>query len=251
MNNEMTSFNMALQKSCAVRPCSYSPLENFEPVEDEYGRRKILSLPYKLLWFHTYCAEKGLEGHVEADDFSIVSYPPTGSSMLGTAIVTAKARVYINGKLVATASAGKGFVIDNTPMMDGAIQAASGSALSRALSNAGFGCISADDSDGPAPSNPETLPFAFPDSPAPVMSAAPSLPTAVVPPIPQQPTDPLGTAKTMVWSGRGVHSGKSLGEILATSPNTIIWIAECWNGTGPVKEAALMLLEEAKRRCGK
>lgn len=259
VNTNMTAFDAALQKSCTVRSCSYSPLENFEPVMDEFGERKILSLPYKLLWFHTYCNENGMEGHVEADDFSLVSYPSSGngSDSVCTAIVTARAKVYINGKIVATASAGKSFVIGNTVMMDGAIQAASGSALSRALSNAGFGCISAAESpESPAPTQPETLPFSLLDSTVPPMSSAasfvpPSQPTIAPPPVHQPVSDPVADAKAMVWGGRGIHNGKMLGEILATSPNTIIWIAESWSGTGPIKDAAMVLLEEAKKRCGK
>lgn len=268
-NKNITPFDKAFAQNFAIRACSYDPTENFEPVTDEFGTRRILGLPYKLLWFHTYCAEKGIEGHVESDDFSITAYETSG-----TAIVTAKARVIMNGKVVATASAGKSFILNNNNMMDGAVQAATGSALSRALGNAGFGAISSNELDGaphviPNPTHTNApLPYTFgagagnaaapaapptpgtnPGSSAPGQSGGPAAPA------PEQQsslpqTGPIAAAKAVICPC-GPKKGMPYGDVLAVAPSQIIWIAEKWNKPGPELDAAKVLYDEARKKCGK
>ena len=60
---------------------------------------------------------------------------------------------------------------------------------------------------------------------------------------------PVTIAKQTVYPGRGIYSGKTLGEILASSPKQILWIADKYpNPT--VKEAASLLVPEARRLTG-
>lgn len=266
--SNMTPFDKAFAQNLAIRACQYNPTENFESVTDEFGTRKILALPYKLLWFHTYCAEKGIEGYVESDDFSITAYESSG-----TAIVTARARVIMNGKVVATGSAGKSFILNNSNMMDGAVQAATGSALSRALGNAGFGTISSNELNGSAPVVPDPnqqnapLPYTFSagnncTAPTncnnPGTSSGPSAPdqsSSSPAPAPDQQSflpqpDPIAAAKAVICPC-GPKKGMPYGEVLAIAPSQIIWIAENWKKTGPELDAAKALLDEAKKKCGK
>ena len=62
--------------------------------------------------------------------------------------------------------------------------------------------------------------------------------------------DPVIAAKAMVWTGSGENQGKTLGEILATQPNLIIWMAGKAKDAS-LKKAAQMLLPEANAACGK
>lgn len=289
--NNLSPFEQAFLVNRQIRECSYDPSINFEVQEGADGKKVIiLGLPYKLLWFHTYCSQNNLKGRIESDDFSVQFFDNHGTGM-----VTAKAKVIINDVVIATASASKGFFLNNNLMMDAVVQNATGSAASRALSYAGFGCISASDLENldlqnPSQSNPnvsaQELPTHF---------AAPVQNTGAVPPavtsqsspgqfgpaaVPNAPVtgntvpeqtgipgfhpnvpanggnvvDPITAAKMVKWTWNGPNNGKTMGELLAMKPKDVIWAAEKARANNPESKAAVdaakALYIEACQKCG-
>lgn len=267
MNNDL-----AIAMSKALRPCSFDPSQFYESEFDQQAgiERKFLSNTSKLMWFYTYCNENNLMGQVLTSEPVLQNF---GNSVL----VTVTATVIIGDKTESTASAAQSFTLNDTFAMDRVVQMASGSAIGRALGNAGFGVFSSYDAgtppyppmptgsfDGMMPP-PQVAPPAHAQNVRP--QAAPQSP--VHPggnqpqdygyPIAPQPSanaaaatnDPIAMAKNLVWNGRGIYQGKSLGEILATAPKQIIWLAETWNGAGALKDGAIALLPEAKKLTGK
>lgn len=281
--NILMPFDMAFRKNQEIRPCSFDASTNFELVQDEYGNlTKLLGLQTKLLWFHTYCAEQGKTGRIECDDYEILQ-----NEAQGTGIVLAKARVIIDNQVVATGCGSAGFSFTSTDQSrSNVLQAASGSALTRALGYAGFGAISSMDiPNGPVPGpvgQPATLPYQIPDTP--------TVPPVMQPTAPQgyqhtvgnngapagnpmgdqtslfgNPTPPavtvssqeqlMNAAKAEIWPLKGQFQGKTLGELLATSPRQILWAVDGWKPRDPnqqrIQDAAKLLYPEAKNRCGK
>lgn len=159
---EQTPFQKAFAHNLAIRPCGFDPSENFDVYEDvEQGRVKfLLGLDYKKLWFHSYCQNNNVSGRYEDDDYIIQIFEAAGTGM-----VSAKARVYLNDACVGTGCASKGFYLNNPQSMESVIQNATGSALSRALSNAGFGAICSNEPDVLPGGNltPVNLPYHVPD----------------------------------------------------------------------------------------
>ncbi len=263
----------AIKLSRTVRDCSFDPEQWYDQEFEQDGTpRMALRSSSKQMWFYTYCKEKSLQGQI------YTSEPVLQIFGNGTAMVIVTATVYIDGKVESTASAAQGFEVNDTRAMDVVVQTASTFAIGRALANAGFGIIGGyllpgnEAPQNPVAAQPVINPVASPVvnrgnpavvQPAPAPQGQQHTVTAAVPqqmslmndtvtsPVPAQPTDKLAWAKTVVWQGRGSASGKTLGELLATQPKQICWIAETWNGTGEIKEAALLLLPEAQRLTGR
>lgn len=273
-NTITTPFDRAFAHNVALRPCGFNPGENFESYVDENGNVKnLLGSSVKMLWFQSYCEQANVRGRVESDDYTILIFESAGTGM-----VSAKARVFIDDICVATGCASKGFILNQPTTMDSAIQNATGSALSRALGYAGFGSVASYEPSAVNPATPSgivggELPFTGPNEPAPAVVQNPpaAAPAGTVNQTnaagdPQQTSlfagnnapvqvsnvqaDPLAAAKAVIWPS-GLNAGKTFGTVLATSPNDIIWMAEKSKKTGPAKDAAIALLPEAKKLCGK
>ena len=63
--------------------------------------------------------------------------------------------------------------------------------------------------------------------------------------------DPKQQAKAVLWPFSGSYAGKTLGELLATKPDKIEYLAMKWNGNSPAKDAAKLLLPDALTAMGK
>ena len=90
MNNNEVFIN--------ARKCSYDPMQDLIDVTyDNDKHSAYLQVPHRLIWFATYCAEKGFTGFVDDGD---VKYIPE------LALMQATASVFINGTMVGRSSAG-------------------------------------------------------------------------------------------------------------------------------------------------
>lgn len=159
-DDPMAPFQMAMRKNAETRPCSFDPADLYTPYPSSQGGSifsngtqntgSYLSLSLKQVWLYTYCNEHGIKPRIECDDVKIHMLNP----VTGTGIVIAKARIYLDDTLAASDAACKKFSLGDPISLDSAIQMATGNALSRALSSAGFGCISS--IDAPAPDSGQT-----------------------------------------------------------------------------------------------
>lgn len=273
INEVLERFKAGIQLNLNCRRIPYDPAAHIRSEQNDTGFHCFMEVPYKLLWFYTYCQENNLAGSVEADDTSITMY----TNDIG--LVVAKARVLLNGNTVATAAAGKRFSLsDGTDGIDFAVQSASGRALSRALSNAGFGIFSSIDESsalndmipagnclpfmmpadfgtaptGQIPQNQPVINKGFPSFPAGNPTLNQGLPVQCPP---QQMSfaneDPLAWARATVWTGKGQNNGQTLGQILTGNPGLIEWIANSYRKEDTIRQAALALLPEAKLKLGK
>lgn len=123
MNNNEVFIN--------ARKCSYDPMQDLIDVTyDNDKHSAYLQVPHRLIWFATYCAEKGFTGFVDDGD---VKYIPE------LALIQATASVFINGTMVGRSSAGCAITAGDYESINNAIQTAATRAKGRALANAGFG----------------------------------------------------------------------------------------------------------------
>ena len=123
MNNNEVFIN--------ARKCSYDPMQDLIDVTyDNDKHSAYLQVPHRLIWFATYCAEKGFTGFVDDGD---VKYIPE------LALMQATASVFINGTMVGRSSAGCAITAGDYESINNAIQTAATRAKGRALANAGFG----------------------------------------------------------------------------------------------------------------
>lgn len=276
----------AFSKSLEVYPSSYKP--ELRVVDGYYPGTVRCNLPLeeKAMLFHAYCYENKKVGTITTSNVSMQQFALTNGAQL--LFVTVTADVLIDDKMVGSAVAGQQCFLDNFHDMDSIVQYASGIAKSRALSNAGFGIISGSDFDAsgaeqnssgltpgmqtPPTQQPVTSNHSVPASTdasknvAGNASAAQQKPAQgkTPPPVSPQPNaqmtipgtmppsaDPVEAAKNVICDMRGPDvNGKRMGDILTANPKKIIYIAETWKGNGPVKEAAKVLLEEAKKYAG-
>lgn len=265
-------FTSMVKLSGKARPCSIQPEDLITTETNADGSAfAFLSYQSKALWFWTWCAENGKSGWI--DDGDIEVHPLSES----VAMVIAKATIYIDGQYAGHSSGSKAFLTADVESLNAVVQAAATTAKSRALSNAGFGAVCTSKLDDIPQLLPDylqnpvtqpsitatTMPQAVPayppvnpgtPRPAPAMQAPQSMPvpqpTAVLAPMAQAPAlDPVAAAKQIVYPGKGINCGKTLGTILQTKPKDIKWIAEKY--PKPEIQAAAKLLEpEANRLLG-
>ena len=248
----------------AIRPCSFDPSAYLVPGDVVEGRAPSVYLPLdaKRVWFHTYCNEQGVKGTIINEEPNIrCDLVHSNGAKIG--FITCNCNIIIDDVVVANAAAGQAVFVDNLGDLTMAVQNCSGSAQSRALSNAGFGAVSGTDLVAAGDDGKHIpLPFATGDAeddnskPAPVASdnnsattntavAAPAATeeAAVTAPTVTAPTpvlDELAKAKATVCRVRSRDwEGKSFGEILA-SPGGVKAIHYFMNSTrmGDANEAA-------------
>ncbi len=257
--NPPESFLRALQLNTLIYPCDFNPLDFLEIAEnkDDFGQSFytfVLPAGVKRLWFYNYCKKNNLKGQIIPDVEVRFDMSNTTGAKMG--YVLARCDIVIDGVTVGSAQAGQSVYLDNTRQMDGMVQFVTGAAQSKALTNAGFGAIpsTAPDLSGftpgvvPAPTGSNEEPFTFgPDGvqnvTAPQASVALSGPLQV-PQAGQGNADPKEAAKQLVWPYEGNNKGKTLGEILATSPRNLMWIVQKFKEC-PEKEAARLLFPDA------
>lgn len=279
--------NMAFEHSCRIRPIKGFHPETLLELDLESFRR-YLSHDSKLLWFHQYCLEQGHKGTVETEFSTAETLKDIpDSNVQGSFASLVKeywtATVFINGEEISRAMVSGTFMVNDQKERDTASNQLRKSAIGAALSQAGFGVISAfnltvneiaslkealaaqnfadlNQPSVPAPSqasmngvNPNpALPFTAPNpfvnagntiTGAPVVSPPPAQRTNEPPAAVQE--DPLEAAKRVVWPGNGPHKGKTLGEILSAvgGAKNIAWLA---NDYAP-RSAEGMQAQEAAR----
>ena len=148
---------MALFKAGnSIRPCSFDPTPFLRPGDVVEGRAPSVHLPLdaKRVWFHTYCNEQGVKGYILCGEPKI-NFDLTHSNGAKIGFVTCDCNIVIDDVVVANACAGLAVFVDNITDLSMAIQNCSGTAQSRALSNAGFGAVSGTElvtNDNPTPS---------------------------------------------------------------------------------------------------
>ena len=227
-----------LADSLKIRSCSYDPTEQLELNCDTNGSMLFLMpLSCKKLWFFTYCQEKGKKGKVSIEHTDL-----NGAANLG--FISSKATVYIDEEVVGEGYAGRGVDLNSLVDMTNCIQSVTGMALSKALSNAGFGIVEKFYVDSsPVPSSEtersEDVPVPFDyQEPAENAKAAPtpsknSAPTANIAPPSQRSepgqeehsgqmsafemlggkVDPLTQAKSFLYPINGRLKGSPLGQM--------------------------------------
>lgn len=275
------AIQAAFDKSLEVYPCSYKPIPRLVDGYTEGTQRCQLPLEDKALMFYTYCKEAGYQGRIDTSDYTVNTYN-TPNGVVVYATVTAN--VYMSGTLVGSAVAGQSCYLGNIQELDSLIQFASGVAKSRALSNAGFGIVSGSDFDATGGQNGNQTPPAGNLYGAPAgdcqQNGAPGYnqyhgtnqekpptgqhiskpaPGGYIPDPPADCTqqtisgmdeDPLAKAKAVVIDINGYYKGQRMGDLLAQKPSQILWYADTWKGSGPVKDAAKALRAEAAKICG-
>lgn len=242
----------------------------------------------KLMRYHGYCFQNNKRVRIDTyeveREYRDVQAP--GSPVRTMVIVTGFASVSIDDYIVSKAAASQVCFLDDISAMDSIVQLTLGMAKSNALSNAGFGVYSGPDFEASgaqsqeppeypqgaprygvpsgnagqqAPSNPSAPPQQNP-GPAPAghqpgqamgTAGAQQNPGNQQQVIPGMTQDPIAAAKAVVCTKNGRTKGMKMGEVLATNPKDIIYMAEQWNRPGdPSKEAAIVLLNLAKKACG-
>lgn len=278
MENNNISMTLAskqqLNDSLKIRHCSYNPSEQLELVTNSDGSMVILlPLSCKRLWFFTYCQENGKQGKTQVEHSAV-----TANNGLG--FITSKASVFIDDVMIADGAAGLAVDLNNIADMSNCIQSVTGMALSKALSNAGFGTVDRFYVDQiPTPCGDSNaaqnapLPFTYQEPAAPVQqgmpctNAAPQVPTQDVMPgtnavasttaplfemlggVP----DALAQAKSTVYPLRGKCSGMMLGSM--KSNELEYFLRQHGNSTTPqiaaAANAARLILEERQKQSGK
>lgn len=275
-------FNQMVAMSAQIRQCNIQP-DSLLTQESNSDGTVVSYLPYqaKALWFGIWCAESGKTGWIDDSDVTIHAVSDS------VAMATVKATVYIDGQAAGRAVGSKAFFLNDVAGISAVVQAAGTVAKSRALSNSGFGVVSSSKPEEPPVPLPEYLlgrqgtpkseepvsqmqtnpapapnygnyaPMDAPMDPVPGPAApeqggyapAPQMSVNPAPAGPVPGIDPVTAAKQTVYPGRGIYAGKTLGEILASSPKQILWIADKYPNPA-VKEAASLLVPEAKRLTG-
>lgn len=143
----MFEKNIAFEHSCNIRPIKAFHPESLLEVDPNTYRR-YLSSEAKQLWFHQYCAEQGMKGRIDAHFVKAEELKdiPDQDVMGGIACLVKEywnAIVYINGEVVGTAMASGTLVVNDRAERDQASGQLRKGAISAALSQAGFGVISA------------------------------------------------------------------------------------------------------------
>lgn len=250
------SMVQALKANLEVYPVDFNPLDYLTLVTQEADSTPLFILPVsiKRLWFYAFCRKNGNSGQILPDCDIRYDMPAVDGRPAGYAL--ARCAVIIDGVTVATAQVGQHFYLDKVVDMDSVVQYATGLAQSKALTNAGFGVVSTSGLDDPGLL---PIPAGIPQQSGnePVMNtvpaAAPYGPGApVAPAVSANPADPEArkqAAKAVKWMGNGQYQGKTLGEILATSPRGIIYAVERL-GDSPLREAAKVLYPDACKAVG-
>lgn len=129
------------ENKTTIHPCSYNPADDLVLVEYDESREKYeayLEVKYREHWFHSYCAENGIEGYIDAGSLDI--QPVTDPKFPGF-VAQSKAIVYMDGKVKGEVTAA-GFV----PLgVTEKFQTVVTTAIGRALNIAGFGTVAAGD----------------------------------------------------------------------------------------------------------
>lgn len=265
-----TAFTEMLAKSLEVRPCSYNPMEHLELYTDAMGAATSvgLPLPCKRLWFETYCREQNppLSRKITTElldkEFRVIE-TPNGPRFF----IMAKADVYIEDNLAGTGYAGYCFPQDEASVSN-AIQTVTGMALSKALSNAGFGVVDRGDliSGNPAPSGDgssnagtSAVPFQFgEDSPS---GNAGGSTAATTSPMQAQmhelfaqlggQDDELTRAKQHIYPLRGYYAGKHMGELNDSALENLLKRDSTDPSVLSAQAAARLILEDRKKASGK
>lgn len=286
---ELTNFNTPqewltmFEDAKKVRPCSFNPtpyLKTSDATETR-GPNVFLPLEAKRTWFYTYCHETGAKGKILVSDPSI-TFDLSNNSNYRFGFVSSKCDIILDGEIVGNATAGLAFSIDNFGEMSNAIQNVTGTAQSRALSNAGFGAVSGTDMEvsGNQQENEysdKDLPFTLPATPpAPTCTNVhtASSGSAVSPTLSksepnkslqqtfqdlsgQTTLSPVEMAKATVISFNCKDTGKTMGDILTGIGGTknIYYYAFEWTRTGaefePIRNAAKLIwfdLDSAVRK---
>lgn len=165
-----------------IRACSYDPIPDITFLPDGVGNpNPYLEVSFRVRWFHQWLRDNKATGYI--DDSEVYYYP-------GPKLLIAKARVYINGKLVGTSCASKPFDPEHPDLYQyNPVSYACTQAKGRALINAGFGVLAMgkDDNLSETPlwdmANGQAVPV--PPIPPLVKSSGP----APVPPAPPAATD--------------------------------------------------------------
>lgn len=250
------SMVQALKANLEVYPVDFNPADYLELVRQETDNTPLYILPVsiKRLWFYAFCRKNGISGQILPDCDIRYDMPAVDGRPAGYAL--ARCAVIMNSVTVATAQVGQHFYMDKVIDMDSVVQYATGLAQSKALTNAGFGVVSTSGIDDPGllpipagiPQYNGNAPDA--DTVPPAAAYAPSVP--VPPAAPVNMADPEArkqAAKAVKWTGTGHYQGKTLGEILATSPRGIIYAVERL-GDSPLREAAKILYPDACKAVG-
>lgn len=280
-NNNITvpeKLVQALAINTNIFPCSFNPTElvEFAAGDPDRGTPPVsfLGSGAKRLWFYSYCQSQNKQGRIIPDVDITFNTMELNGAKYGYAL--AKADVYIDDVLIGSAKVGQAFNMNSLYEMDNVVQLTTGSAVSKALTNAGFGALATTEMDAAPTLHPSAqngnsfypqdgndLPFNYGAAPA---AAAPNAtPSAVTPNIPPAPpsagihapqhqpskAELMEMAKQEPWPLNGVDRGKTLGELLATKPSSIEYLALKWSGEHRSKDAAKLLLPEAQRAMGK
>lgn len=223
----------------------------------------FISADNKAIMFFDECKRTGKCGKIINDDVTFHSF---GADLV---MVQAKASIFVDDILKGTAVAGQVFRIGDVEVMDRVVQYASGLAKSRALTNAGYGVVSA--VTIPAPSGSLDPAGSGQPGAQSVPFQADNLQTGLnaqrvgnsmgyggnmdfqspvaAPAAPQPAADDL-----IVWA-KGIHwpkYKKYMGELMLNGDGikAIIWAAEKMSANNDIKKAALILYPEACRLAG-
>ena len=271
------AFQYAFENSKKVHACQeFDPGKALLviPSDPNSGNPAVCYLPLdaKRLWFMLWCQQNNKVPRIVTECTNI-RFDCVNSSKNFFGYAEGRAAVYADDVLLSSYTAGQCFNIDNFPDVDNVAQSVQGLALTKALTNAGFGAIPSSKVEENAPSSVPAgvsmgnLPFTFtPNSgiagimPAPPVQQIPASNTAA--PAPDatvsavqsaaSTADPKEAAKSYICTMRGRSYGLKLGEILATSPRTIEYIAnapQC--NDAKMQEAAKLLLNDALAAMGK
>lgn len=273
---ELTNFNtpqewLALfEDAKKVRPCSFNPTPYLKTTDatETRGPNVFLPLEAKRTWFYTYCQENGMKGMILVSD-PVINFELSNNSNFRFGFVSGKCNVLLNGDVIGSATAGLAFSIDNLVEMSNVIQNVTGTAQSRALSNAGFGAVSGTDMEvTPDPSgyshSGDDLPYKTPagfTAPGNTSAPANALPAPFAPPAPQMGNmqqkfmeisgqtqlSEVDKAKALVITFNCKDTGKTMGDILTGIGGTksIYYYAFEWARTGsetdPIRNAAKVI----------
>lgn len=275
----------ALNINAKIRPCCFDPATMIEYIPGNPDTNTpplaYLSSGAKRLWFYDYCQQAGAVGSILPDCNVNFNVMERDGKRYG--YVIAKADVIINNVLIGSAKVGQAFDMSSLYELDNVVQMATGSAVSKALTNAGFGALPIADIEMSNPLHnyePNTDSFQASANAGPftnIVQAMGNVPNVPFGPFGSDPhtgnqvngrtptphqsehsqpavtgvAAPEELAKQTRWPLAGVNKNKTLGEVLATRPSDIEWLAQSWHGTGPAKEAAKLLLPEALEKMGK
>lgn len=265
-----------------VRPCSFNPTPYLKATDatETHGPNIFLPLEAKRTWFYAYCKETGAKGKILVSA-PMIQFDLCNNSNLRFGFVSSNCDVFLDGEIVGNATAGLAFSIDNLTDMSNAIQTVTGTAQSRALSNAGFGAVSGTDMevDDNLTGNQEsdaTLPFTVPavvpvTAPAAAVGVNDPNPAAVQHSVPQnemqkrflqisgqKQLSPVDLAKAVVINTKGnKDNGKTMRDVLTgiNGSRNIYYYAFEWANTTneaiPVRDAARTIwfdMEPAARK---